>query len=190
MKSATFTFVLSMLLSLPTFLATSLSCLAQERVDPVARLIEVKHSVRGGQDQRYLGEGDVLNLQVRAIGAVAVYVYVIYQDATGDSFLLFPNAAEPNNLVNAGQDRTVPGRDSRLRFGVVKPFGNERLEVFASAHPLPEITRQFQEARPAEELDKLLKWIATQENVEAQVSEFETRARRSVSATSEPELVR
>ena len=186
MKPVTFEFALSAVLSLAICLAASLCCQAQELVPPAASLIEVKHNVRGAPDHPYLREGDQLNLQVRAIGDIAVYVYVIYQDANDTSTLLFPSAADSNNLVTAGQFRTVPGRDSLLRFGVAKPFGDERLQVFASPEPLPQIEQQFHNGRAAEELDELLRWIALQRNVEVQVSEFETRSRRSDAAASGP----
>jgi hypothetical protein len=89
--------------------------------------------------------GDQMAITVRA--EIDSYLYVFYQQADNKTFQIFPNSAQPDNFVRAGQDVSIPGLDDRFRWTVGPPFGKESLKVIAREQPLqalsqPKLTAQ------------------------------------------------
>jgi len=65
------------------------------------------------------------------------YVQLIYHDAEGRDFLIFPNRFRRDNFIKAGRVYQIPGPGDRFRFTVSPPFGTEVLKAFASTDPIP-----------------------------------------------------
>lgn len=79
-------------------------------------------------------EGDTLTVQVTS--EEDAYVYVLYQQADGQVFQVFPNKFQANNLVKARQSVRVPGETDLFRWTVGKPFGKEVVKVLATKEPV------------------------------------------------------
>lgn len=82
-------------------------------------------------------EGDVLSVEFTA--ERNAYLYLIYHQADGKSYLLFPNEAHIANYVAAQKWITIPSKDQEFRFRVSAPFGAEVLQVLATLEPTPEL---------------------------------------------------
>src|SRR4051812_34173945 len=78
-------------------------------------------------------EGDALSVHVAC--EVDAYVYVLYQQADGSSFQIFPNRLQPDNHVAARQAIELPGHDDLFRWQIAAPFGKEVIKVIASREP-------------------------------------------------------
>jgi hypothetical protein len=100
--------------------------------------VKVNHA-----DLSYLG-GETLAVEFTA--EREAYLYLLYHQADGTSYLLFPNEARPDNRVAAQQWVSVPAAGEDFRFRVTAPYGTEVLQVVAAL-------------RPVEELDALVKKI-------------------------------
>ncbi len=97
---------------------------------------------RAGNSYR---EGDLLTIQ--AACEVDAYLYVLYKQADGKVFQIFPNSSQPENRVKARQAVAIPGPDDLFRWVIGPPFGKEIIKVIASKEPLkalsdPEFRRQ------------------------------------------------
>lgn len=64
------------------------------------------------------------------------YVYLIYHDAGGRNFLIFPNKFRKENFIREGKVYQIPGPGDKFRFTVGPPFGTEVLKAFASTEPV------------------------------------------------------
>ena len=64
------------------------------------------------------------------------YLYVLYQQADGKIYQIFPNSGQPDNRVKAMQDVQVPALDDAFRWVVGPPFGKEIIKVIASKKPV------------------------------------------------------
>ena len=64
------------------------------------------------------------------------YLYVVYQQADGKTFQIFPNSAQTDNHVRARQTVEVPGGDDTFRWIIGPPFGEEIVKVIAAKDPL------------------------------------------------------
>ena len=162
--------------------------LAQERADSTLSLVAVKYNVHGSGLNQYLRDGEHLHITVKAIAGIDVFVYVIYHDAAGDSFLVFPNAKENRNLLRGGRSREIPGPNSDFNLTIRAPFGKERLRVIASPQRLPEVEQAFRDGRSVDELNELLQSLAANPDVDTQFSEFETLP-NGEDLQSSPEMV-
>ena len=89
---------------------------------------EVNHSTG---DYR---QGDALS--VRVASEVDAYVYVLYQQADGKVFQIFPNVHQPDNRLAARQTVEIPGKDDAYRWAIGAPFGDEVIKVIASQRPI------------------------------------------------------
>jgi len=119
-------------LSLPSFAG---SVLLNDR-PPFFAGVKVNHT-----DLAYQ-EGDTLSVQFTA--EQDAFLYLMYHQADGKSYLLFPNEAHRANQVAGGKWTSVPENEQAFRFRISGPFGTEVLQVLATV-------------RPAEELDALVK---------------------------------
>ncbi|WP_254508865.1 DUF4384 domain-containing protein [Anatilimnocola floriformis] len=79
-------------------------------------------------------EGDSLSVSVNA--EEDAYVYVLYQQADGQVFQIFPNKIQKNNLVKAREAVRVPAESDLFRWVVGKPFGKECVKVIATKEPV------------------------------------------------------
>ncbi|HRX79423.1 MAG TPA: DUF4384 domain-containing protein [Pirellulaceae bacterium] len=79
-------------------------------------------------------EGDVLNLQV--VAEEDAYLYILYQQADGQTFQVFPNKFQPDNLVKARQSVRVPAETDLFRWVVGAPYGEETIKVIATKEPV------------------------------------------------------
>jgi len=84
-------------------------------------------------------EGDRLAMEFLA--EREAHLYLIYHQADGKSFLLFPNEAHPDNRIAAKQPVGIPGADDAFRFRIAPPFGTEVLQVLATLQPAAELDR-------------------------------------------------
>ncbi len=78
-------------------------------------------------------------IAVRFAAERAAHLYLLYQQADGRSLLLFPNPAHPNNKIPARQVVEVPAPGEPFRFRVRPPFGDEVLQVLATAEPAADL---------------------------------------------------
>ncbi len=86
------------------------------------------------RENRTYTEGEPLTLKVRS--EEDAFLYVLYQQADGKIFQIFPNSGQPDNRIKARQDLTVPGLDDGFRWVIGAPFGNEVVKVIASKMPI------------------------------------------------------
>ncbi len=82
-------------------------------------------------------EGETLSVQFTA--ERDAYLYLIYHQADGKSYLLFPNEAHIANFVSGGKWASVPEPGQAFRFRISTPFGTEVLQVLATVQPTAEL---------------------------------------------------
>ncbi len=114
---------------------------------------EVNHAT-----QQY-HEGDTFN--VRVVSEVDAYVYVIYQQADGKEFQIYPNASQPDNRLKARQAVQIPASDDSFRWQIGAPFGKELVKVIASKEPVDALSaKSLREKRFNPLPPQLLKGVA------------------------------
>lgn len=79
-------------------------------------------------------EAETLALRVQC--EIDAYVYVVYRQADGKTYQIFPNSAQSDNRVKAGVETPIPASDDLFRWEVGAPFGKETVKVIASRKPL------------------------------------------------------
>lgn len=79
-------------------------------------------------------QGDNFSLTVAS--EEDAYLYVLYQQADGKVFQVYPNKFQPNNIVKARQAVHVPAENDMFRWSVGAPFGKETVKVIASKEPV------------------------------------------------------
>ncbi|MBC7817247.1 MAG: DUF4384 domain-containing protein [Planctomycetaceae bacterium] len=92
---------------------------------------EVNHVTRA------YAEGDAMSLQV--VSEVDAFLYVLYKQADGKVFQIFPNSAQPENRVKGKQPVAVPAADDPFRWKIGPPFGKEQVLVVAARQPILEL---------------------------------------------------
>ena len=90
-------------------------------------------------------EGDTLTVRVNC--EVDAYLYVVYQQADGKAFQIFPNSGQPNNRVKAREAVQVPALNDRFRWQVGAPFGKEVVKVIASKQPIKQLSDEQMRAK-------------------------------------------
>ncbi len=108
---------------------------------------------------RQYREGD--SLSVKVVSEVDAYAYVLYQQADGKVYQIFPNSLQPENRLKARQTVQIPDADDLFRWRIGPPFGHEIVKVIAAKGPL----RKLSEAGMCKERfnpvsEELLKGIA------------------------------
>lgn len=83
-------------------------------------------------------EGDTLSVTVSS--EADAYLYVLYKQADGKVFQIFPNSVQTSNQVKARQAVQIPATDDLFRWVVGEPFGKEVIKVIASKQPLDELS--------------------------------------------------
>ncbi|MGD9724001.1 MAG: DUF4384 domain-containing protein [Pirellulales bacterium] len=92
------------------------------------------------RSNREYREGDGIVCRVNC--EVDAYLYVLYKQADGKVYQIFPNKVQPDNFVKARQAVQVPADDVRFRWQIGAPFGKEVLKVIASKQPLENISEE------------------------------------------------
>lgn len=90
------------------------------------------------------------------------YGRILYLTASGEIVQLVPNELKPDGFFRGGKTYTIPAAGDAFNLVVAAPFGEERLVVYASESPLPELAlkplgqglRQF--AGSKDELDRAM----------------------------------
>lgn len=90
-------------------------------------------------------EGEALAINVTC--EQEAYLYVLYEQADGKLFQIFPNKTQPNNKVPAKQTISVPAGDDLFRWIIGKPFGKEVVKVFASKQPIDPLSAAGQRSQ-------------------------------------------
>lgn len=124
-------------LLLPLFaLAQSHSAWADEQPLTALTQEEPAFYVQADVDRadRFYRDGDPLRVSV--ICESEAYIYVLYQQADGKVFQIFPNSAQANNKVPAKEKISIPAQDDRFRWTISAPFGKETVKVIASKTPV------------------------------------------------------
>jgi hypothetical protein len=88
---------------------------------------------------RDLREGDQVVLTVKT--EEDAYLYILYQQADGKIFQIFPNADQTNSRVAAKTPVQVPASADLFRWEVGPPFGREMIKVIASRKPIEPLSR-------------------------------------------------
>ncbi len=76
------------------------------------------------------------SLSISLVSEQDAYAYVLYQQADGQVFQIFPNSAQRNNRVAAKQVVTIPAADDQFRWRIGPPYGKEIVKVIASKEPI------------------------------------------------------
>lgn len=101
-------------------------------VDTEAPGFLVRASVN--HETRDYRQGDVLTVKVQS--EVEAYVYVLYEQADGKIFQIFPNNIQPENRIPANKVVEIGAGDDLFRWVVGAPFGKEVVKVIASKKPI------------------------------------------------------
>ncbi len=75
-------------------------------------------------------------LAVRFKAEVDCRVYLLYHQADGNTVLIFPNKAQPDNAVQAKVEVSIPKAGDEFRFRIAAPYGQEALQVIAAKQPI------------------------------------------------------
>lgn len=100
---------------------------------------DVNHALRSYR------AGDALSITVAT--EADAYLYVLYKQADGQIFQVFPNATRSDNRVKAKQAVQIPDSEDLFRWIVGAPFGKETIKVLASKEPLPELSNPENRAK-------------------------------------------
>ncbi|MBS0206742.1 MAG: DUF4384 domain-containing protein [Planctomycetes bacterium] len=127
--------------SLGTACFLTLVTLANAQTAPTVDLEEIKQTQPGflvrvavdHADHQYRA-GDQLTLTVTSESDA--FLYVLYQQADGRLYQVFPNRRQSEGRIRAGQPFTIPARDDLFRWTVGAPFGKEVVKVIATSRPL------------------------------------------------------
>ncbi|MEZ6091895.1 MAG: caspase family protein [Pirellulaceae bacterium] len=84
---------------------------------------------------------------MRIVSERDAYVYVIYQQADGQAYQVFPNVAQRNNRVTAKQVVEIPAKDDQFRWTISGPFGNETVKVIASEKPIAKLSDEHMKSK-------------------------------------------
>jgi len=80
-------------------------------------------------------EGETL--QATVTSGRSGYLYLIYCNAAGKSYCVFPNKIQTENKITAGKPLSIPAPNSQFELTVGGPvFGREVLKAFVSEEPL------------------------------------------------------
>jgi hypothetical protein len=95
---------------------------------------------------RQYEEGD--SLVVSVTSEADAYVHIIYRQADGKVYQIFPNSGQRDNRIQARQTLQFPVADGLFRWIVGPPFGKELIKVIASQEPLGRLSEaQLEQVR-------------------------------------------
>jgi hypothetical protein len=96
------------------------------------------------------------HLRVNFVSEVDAYAYVIYRQADGKEYVVFPNSVQHDNRIKAETSVTIPADDDQFRWRIGPPFGNEVVRVIASKQPIEKLenpalrSKRFNAITPAQ----------------------------------------
>ena len=122
--------------------------LGQEKDQPVAKVekpapqgiaieqMQPTFLVRAEVDResREYRHGD--NISIKVVSEADAYLYVLYQQADGKTFMIFPNVAQKNNRVQAKQPVEIGVGQDLFRWKIAAPYGKEFIKVIARDKPV------------------------------------------------------
>jgi hypothetical protein len=79
-------------------------------------------------------EGESLTINIKS--EQDAYAYVLYEQADGTTYQVFPNSTQKNNRISAETVVSIPAADDQFRWIVRAPFGKETVKVIAAKRPL------------------------------------------------------
>ena len=91
-------------------------------------------------DKQTFSEGDRLSFLL-SLNQPA-FVYLFYEDATGNVLQIIPNRDNANHYFNTGYFQKIPGDADNFRFIVQAPFGQEAIYAFATDAEFIDLTRR------------------------------------------------
>lgn len=96
------------------------------------------HAEADRQSLEYYNE-EQISIKVRC--EVDAFIYVLYTQVDGKTYVVFPNSATPDNRVKAMQTVQLPNANDTFRWTVSAPFGKEQLKVVASKDRVPTLEK-------------------------------------------------
>ena len=106
--------------------------------------LDVNHETRSYRE----GDGLVL----RAVSETDCYAYVLYHQADGKAFQVFPNRHQSVHRLKARQAVRIPAEEDLFRWQIAPPFGTERITLLCTKEPIDPL--ELQELR-AERFNRL-----------------------------------
>ena len=82
------------------------------------------------RDSRVYREGE--EVHITATSERDGYLYAFYQQSDGAVYQIYPNEAQPDNKIQAGQQVKLPAPSDRFKWIVSPPFGKERIKIVVS----------------------------------------------------------
>lgn len=104
--------------------------------------IEVGITTHLGDRQTFV-EGDVISFLL-SLDRDA-YIYLFYQDASGDVYQIIPNQQRRDHFYGKGFFLPIPRSETDFQFKIRPPFGEENLFVFATNNAEVELTGRWLE---------------------------------------------
>jgi len=84
-------------------------------------------------DRRYT-DGEPITIRVKS--ERDAHLHVLYRQADGKVFQIFPNEAQRNGAIRVGEEISIPAVADTFRWSVGPPYGKETLKVIATERPL------------------------------------------------------
>lgn len=101
-------------------------------------------------------------VSVKVVSEKDAYIYIMYTQADGKVYQIFPNSIHKDNYVEAKKEIQLGTRGDLFRWIVSKPFGKEQVSVIASVEPIKDLSKREQIARQFNPVStKQLKGVAT-----------------------------
>ena len=105
---------------------------APESPEPGQGQLKIDLWVDRGDGGIYLN-GDLLHIYFHA--NQDCYLRLLYRDASGNNFQIFPNQYDEYNRITAGKTYTIPDETDNFDFEIQAPFGAELITAFACTEP-------------------------------------------------------
>lgn len=90
-------------------------------------------------DKTTYHEGEMVKISF--VGNKDFYLYLVYQETSGNAVQLMPNLYRPHNVFKGGTTYSVPERRDGFSFRVQSPFGKEKIMFYASTSPIAEFNK-------------------------------------------------
>mgnify|MGYP001385331480 FL=1 len=95
--------------------------------------------VKAWTDKTSYHEGEMVKISF--VGNKDFYLYLVYQETSGNAVQLMPNLYRPHNVFKGGTTYSIPERRDGFSFRVQSPFGKERIMFYASTSPVAEFNK-------------------------------------------------
>lgn len=111
----------------------------------------------------YDGEQIVLKI----VCELDAYIYVLYTQSDGQTYVMFPNSGAPVGKIAAKQTVQIPAEKDAFRWTVDAPFGKEKLKIIGStvripALEKPELRRKHASPFPPAQIEQVVNEIKSQ----------------------------